>query len=533
MVGGIIRQDHLYPVHSRKVHWERIYRMADYHKVANIVYLGLLGASEEMEEEWKNRFFRRYQQALAYKDIYEKAESGVLGMLDANQIPCIVLASSSVREFYEIPEAAGNSPLQLFFDENNYEKARDYLIDNGYETTEGCPGYGEHMANAADFRVDIFRKIPFETEGLQSGMKKLMEGSYPDPHFFHIRGLSMEYGFIYCITSTVYQYCRNLLTLRRLLDTYLMFRGYQEDMDAALVHEWLHKLGIDEIAEALLHIAAMWFGSRDDDLVNAPKDGLELYDEIERQILSNGLAKPEHEIHQVGQICLQIQKYQQKQEKEREKRKRREAQRIGTAQRIGFLRSLLHPEQKASAGEDGEQKYISGRVTVDEVDFGILVGTPYFDLTLPNLWKNHWAVQVEQTKEDFSNSDLQPEERNPYTYRVKLMIRSQRGDRIPFLTFQVYDDGLNASMVSREENGYYLGKLFHMDADNEYDGHVTVVFDRAIPEREDLELYDMLDQNRESIIASITPVNDPGGQNVNLFERFENWKTEEMPFSFR
>lgn|GEM_PF-1315811 len=536
LIGGIIRQNNIYPTHSHKVNWERVYRLADYHKVANIAYLGLLGASEEMDQDWKECFFRRYQQALFYNGIYESAEADVLGILDVNRIPCTVLASSSVREFYAIPETAGNAALQLLIEGEGYIPARNFLIDHGYESTEFYGDYGEHMENAAGFCVDLFRQLPFETDTFQSTMKKLLEGSYPDPHFHGINGLSMEYGFIYCMAVTVYQYCRDRLTIRRLLDTYLMYCGYRDEMDNALVQDWFRRMEIDQITVALLHIAAMWFGSRDDDLINAPKDSFQTYDEIEARILSNGLSTSEHEIVQVLQVRDQIHKYREKKAKAEEKRKRKEERKASVAERKGagfWRRLILRSREEQNHAEDMENAAVRGEVSVTEMGFGILAVSRFFEFTLPFSWRDRYFVWEEQITEDFSNSDLKVEERNPYTYQVRLLVRALSGMPIPFLTFKIFDEGLNAAMVSREENGYYIGKLFHMDAENEYDCHLTVTFDHAVPEDEDLDIYEELLQSRKKIITSIAPVNDPEEQNVNLLERFENWETEEMPFSFR
>ena len=56
IVSSIIRQSTLRVAYSR-IDWERMYRIADYHKVANIVYLGILGNSDAVPERWRARFF--------------------------------------------------------------------------------------------------------------------------------------------------------------------------------------------------------------------------------------------------------------------------------------------------------------------------------------------------------------------------------------------------------------------------------------------------------------------------------------------
>ena len=63
IVSSIIRQDDRRISFSR-LDWERVYRLADYHKVANIVYIGLLGYREAVPDKWRDRFFRRYQESL-------------------------------------------------------------------------------------------------------------------------------------------------------------------------------------------------------------------------------------------------------------------------------------------------------------------------------------------------------------------------------------------------------------------------------------------------------------------------------------
>jgi len=37
VAGSIIRQDNLYPLRSGQ-NWERMFRTADYHKIANLIY---------------------------------------------------------------------------------------------------------------------------------------------------------------------------------------------------------------------------------------------------------------------------------------------------------------------------------------------------------------------------------------------------------------------------------------------------------------------------------------------------------------
>ena len=85
-VGGIMRQDDLREMYGR-VNWEKMFREADYHKIANIIYLASLGKGDEIPERWRERFFERYQKALRFGDVYREAQQEILMMMEMMILP--------------------------------------------------------------------------------------------------------------------------------------------------------------------------------------------------------------------------------------------------------------------------------------------------------------------------------------------------------------------------------------------------------------------------------------------------------------
>ncbi len=531
IVGGIMRQDHLFPVHSKKLNWERIYRTADYHEVANIVYLGILGASEEMDPFWKEKFFESYRTAMRMNDTCSGEEAAVLGMLDRIAVQCVILGSSSIREFYEIPEAAGNTPLRLLFSEEDYPRAKGYLIDIGYEVDEHFKNHGEHMVNAAGFPLEIYRRIPMETELIQTNMRKLIDGAYRDPHFQGISGLSMEYGYIYRMTETVYLYCIDHLTIRYLLDTFQMYCAYRDDMDMDLVTDRLGRMRINEIADCLLQIAAMWFGAKNDPLLSGPKDDLSVYDYMENRILSNGLTGTVEKLGQASELREDIRHTAEKAQKQAEKLRRKEEKRMAGKAKIGFFSRFRKKQQQE---EEIPELRKDGNVQSYVRSYGIAVQTPYFSFTLPYRWAEFGRVVVEPMDEDFGRTELSLDARDPDAYAVHLIFEPKEGDPLPVLDLLLYADPLNASVeVMRKEENHYIGRLTHMDDRYEYELHLVAVYSEGIAENEDLDLYNSLLAERDNIIRSLTPVNEPANKNVNLLERFSGWKTENMPAEYK
>ena len=121
MISTILHKGAL-QVRYGRMNWERMFRTADYHRVANIIYLGLLGNGGAVPERWMSRFYERYQEALIAGGNFESAEQEILALLDMEKVSCAVLSSATIRGLYELPETADMSPLRLYMSPEVYNK---------------------------------------------------------------------------------------------------------------------------------------------------------------------------------------------------------------------------------------------------------------------------------------------------------------------------------------------------------------------------------------------------------------------------
>lgn len=287
LVGGIVRQDDLKAIHSR-IDWEHMYRTADYHKIANIVYLGILGNGEKVPERWMERFFGRYQEALFYSDISEDAEREILTLLDMMGIPCTILTTSRIRLLYQIQEMSANNPLRLKLDEENYSLAKGYLVDLGYETECVYKGYGERMRRSSGFCVELYHQFPFRTRPYGKGMQRIMETAFIRNSSQHVRTISIENRYVFMAAQAAYHYAEDELLIREVLDLYLYHKTWREEMNREYITNRLKEFQMDGLAEKILHIAYMWFGSKEDILGEGQPDDMGVYDVLENRILSRG-----------------------------------------------------------------------------------------------------------------------------------------------------------------------------------------------------------------------------------------------------
>lgn len=319
MIGSIVRQDELHVVHSR-IDWERMYRTADYHRIANIAYLGFLGYGGKVPERWQEGFFERYQEALKYSDSCEESEQEILMMMDLMEISCVVLTSCKIRKLYQIPEMAGNSPLRLMLAEADYTLAKGYLVDLGYETDRIYKGCGERMRHISGFSVEIYHKLPFRSYPYTKNMSRILDSAYIRDLCNYVRTLSLENRFIFMTAQAVYHYTQDKLLIREVLDLYLYHRAWREQMNQEYIEGRLEEFGIDSLAAKLQQLAYMWFGIKEEILAAEQPEDIEVYDILENRILSRGQIS-----HETDRQALRLASLIQRDREKEARRDRREA----------------------------------------------------------------------------------------------------------------------------------------------------------------------------------------------------------------
>ncbi len=328
MVASVIRQDDGHVPFSR-LDWERMYRLADYHKVANIVYLGLLGHRETVPDKWRDRFFQRYQESLAFGEGCEEALKEVLTWLDMREISCTVLVSESIRGLYKLPETADNSPVQIFLDEDKYYLAKGYLIDLGFETDKTFKGFGERMKRVNSITIILYHKLPFKTSKYEKYMVRILESAQIREPYENIWMLPVESELTYRIAGAAYRYVTDDLTLREMLELFLYHREWRNEIEEDALQKRLEEFRIDGLAEKLLEIAYMWYGDKSDPYLLKRHEDMSVYDSLEERILTRGIMVKEND--------EQAMKLQSLIEKELERERRAEGHSLKKERREKFF----------------------------------------------------------------------------------------------------------------------------------------------------------------------------------------------------
>ncbi len=543
VVGGVIRQDDLFPV-RRQLNWERLYHLADYHHVAGVVYLGMLGGSDLVPDNWKSRFFTRYQEALRYNDIYKQSEAVALAVLNSKAVPVYVLESSDILQCYEIPETADLSPLRLLFqDEAAFRAGRGYLIDLGYETDQYYPAFGEHMKGPDGFQIEVYYHLPFLTRTYDKWMHVLLKRTNPDPYFRNIRVFSLEDSYIFRMAEMAYRYSSDALLLRGVLDSFRYQASVRKELNPRVTELWLKRLQVDEIVNVLLKLGALWFGPRKGGAARRLRDTMALYDETENRILTNSQTGEER-IGQAAVLREQILHAAETGNLEQEHRRRLDRIRgmfDGIAKR-------MKQEKIAESRDTGEREEIeaSGRISYSHGNQGTIIRTPYFMVTVPEFWMGRLSVSCSPFREDYSESILPPARRNPDLYSVtfSFMKDEKARARIPLMRLTLFSDIDNAAdkisgggrYYYMDGISYYMGSLIHRESGRSYLCHVVGESFEDVGEMgQDRRIVTNMQDSVPDVLTSITPVHETLSDAErergidNIYFPFRDWQYGDMP----
>ena len=287
IAASIIRQEDMRPLRG-KMDWERMFRISDYHRISNLIYPGVLG-NDNVPQNWRERFFERYQESLQFGESCDEGERELLALLDLKEIPVLVLESSKRRNLYEMKELAGECALRLYLMREDYSLTKGFLIDLGFETDRIYHLGGERMRRDDGFAVEIYDHIPYKTPAYKKQMRQLFEKAHLLEGYTFVSGLDDKTRLAYLLARASYLYVTRELLVRQLLDLYLLHKKLKEE-DLEREWLWLKKLKIGQLSEKLLSLSYVWFGTKAEraDLAITVSEDLELYDEMENRILGYG-----------------------------------------------------------------------------------------------------------------------------------------------------------------------------------------------------------------------------------------------------
>lgn len=269
------------PQKVRSVDWDQIYKLADYHKVANLIYLALIGMETTISEKTHEKFFARYQESFLSGEKYEREVERIMLAFDRNEIHCMLFGAYIMRSYYPIKEMQMLSAIEIFIEEEQLEEIEFLLERIGYEKSEEIVRIGHKYKKGSDSTI-ILRNYAKITGKKKKYKKKLLRKVPTVIGHSYIHQWDRNAFYVHLIQELVDYYAEGEINVRHVLDYWNYYKQVSDTLNWNYIEEELNKLQLLKFATYIRQLAHIWFDGQ------IATEDQEIYYNMEQYILTKG-----------------------------------------------------------------------------------------------------------------------------------------------------------------------------------------------------------------------------------------------------
>jgi len=269
------------PAPLRNLNWEKMFRLADYHRVAHVVYYGIMGLNEEIPQSIRQRFFGKYLESVHRVERLRSTERQVQALLERNGINCFFLNYSDFVKCYPIEEMCCREFIEIGTEKKYAQAVRTLLWNADFE--ERYTGIrGELYYRVPGNKVLCFNQTMFFSRLMQKFYIKLLHSLPNKKGTNYIQEMNASEIYLFLMCKLTDSYARGDISLSQIMDFWVFYKKQGEFFSWPYIYERLKELKIDEFAERLEYLILRWFGT------GTGIENVEIYDAMESYIFSKG-----------------------------------------------------------------------------------------------------------------------------------------------------------------------------------------------------------------------------------------------------
>ncbi|MCI8645242.1 MAG: nucleotidyltransferase family protein [Firmicutes bacterium] len=275
------------PAWQREPDWGKLYKLAEYHHIANVLYGPIIPMDSKSVMRWKDSFEEQYHYAVTMQQRYRTSEDEIMKALERSKIHSMELEEMVINRCYKRKENRYPLPLTFLVEQGKSSALVVAMEAAGFEpkATKGkdpMPGeYRFHKVGGTE--VVFYEKMDFTGKKINKYFSlppqpfQTKKGS----QYIHVQDINDFY--LYYIAWLAERYARGSIEIRDILDLWQCYLLCYERLNWKEVNKELKRMDIDLFGEMIVKLAAMWFG-----YIEEFGDDLELLMDMEIYITSKG-----------------------------------------------------------------------------------------------------------------------------------------------------------------------------------------------------------------------------------------------------
>lgn len=269
------------PEPFRQINWEKMFRLADFHHVAHIVYYGIMGLNETIPQSVRKRFFQKYLEAVHRTERLRKGEKQLKALMEYKKIKCFFLNYSEMVKHYPIEEMCCSEFIEIGTEKKSTDLISNLLrIRDFQERPIQEEGYLYYRIPG--IKVFFYNYNVFFSRPMRKYFKSLLKSQFREQDHKNVKDIQLDDQYLFRMCRLTDCYAKGEISLNQIIDFWIFYKTYAEEFSWKYIYERLKKLKIAEFAERLEYLVLRWFGT------GAAVENAEIYDAMESYILSKG-----------------------------------------------------------------------------------------------------------------------------------------------------------------------------------------------------------------------------------------------------
>lgn len=270
------------PIPARNVDWQAIYKMADFHRVANVAYYGLIGV-EGVPKIWRDRFFERYKECVGHLMPMNQAETLIVELMEECGIDGVVLEGAEASSYYPVREMSSIEYLEILARPGAQDELAPMLEDLDFERKGKAGDRSSFYYKIPGVQMKIHEELYFSGRIMRRHFKKFLYELPLAEGYEHISEFPDEMRYIYQICRITDRYATGEIQIRDLMDYWLFCKKRSERMDWEFIERAIKGIIPSEFLVHINNLTKLWFGQ-----CNIEQEELDTYESMESYVLTRG-----------------------------------------------------------------------------------------------------------------------------------------------------------------------------------------------------------------------------------------------------
>lgn len=288
VVSAIINQTDI-PRSVRSLDWENIYKLAEYHEVAHIVYLVILGIEDEIDSRWRKLFREKYEESLLSQERYRNAAEVVMWQLKQNKIHALLIKDGIMSTCYEPRELRSLTQVRIFVGEGQEAKIHSVMRSMDFQKKDDRKIDGEVYYRVPRTTVIFYTDLGFRTKKLRKYFDFPVKVIHQMEGEKYLHQFTEDEFFIYLMCDLVRKYAAGNIKISNMVDYWQFYKQYQRQLNWEYIQKELAAAGILDFSQRLQKLAQIWFGQEDEALSREYDAETDIYQAMEMYILTGGI----------------------------------------------------------------------------------------------------------------------------------------------------------------------------------------------------------------------------------------------------